>query len=186
MKGLVLSPDYFCMKHYNYPATFQALWQKAVDHYRGGNKDISTYFNKDELVFLASIGANAQEIFDFAEDYVVGGEPDFTTVALIHDVRRAYFKEVQKGLASEQMLDPENLPGKDSEAAGIRWLPRIIVKAKAKLRGELHPDVMYSCGGDRGFLKEKDIHAAEFLRVVWENEDNDQAIINWVSQRLRS
>jgi hypothetical protein len=27
----------------------------------------------------------------------------------------------------------------NSEAKGIRWLPRIIAKAKAKLRGELHP-----------------------------------------------
>lgn len=172
------------MNHYNYQKTLQAVWQKAVDLYRQGNQDGSTYFDDGELAFLASIGANAQELFDFAEDFVVGGEPDFTTVAMIHDVRRSYFREVQNDLASGKMLDPSTLPPKDAEAGGIRWLPRIIRKAKAKLRGELDPGSMYSCGGDRRFLKENDIHAAEFLRVVWANEDDDQAIIDWVVKRV--
>ncbi len=173
------------MGHYNYQKTLQVVWQKAVDLYRAGNTDASTYFNDEDLNFLTSIGANAQELFDFAEDFVDGGEPDFTTVAMIHDVRRAYFHEQQKGVPSPDTLDPSALPAKDSKAEGIRWLPRIIPKAKAKLRGELHPDVMYSCGGDRKFLKTNDIHAAEFLRVVWENENNDQAIIDWVVSRVR-
>lgn len=172
------------MKHYDYQKTLQALWQKAVDLYRSGNRDRSTYFDDEELAFLASIGANAQEIYDFAEDFVSGGEPDFTTVAMIHDVRRAYLREAQNGISSANVMDPEALPAMDSEAEGIRWLPRIIPKAKAKLRGELHPDVMYSCGGDRKFLKTNDIHAAEFLRVVWENEENDQAIVDWVVERV--
>ena len=172
------------MKHYDYQKTLELVWRKAVDLYQTGNRDSATYFDEVELEFLTSIGANAQEIFDFAEDFVDGGEPDFTTVAMIHDVRRAYLREQQNGTASSAMLDPNSLPPKDSEAEGIRWLPRIIPKAKAKLRGELHPDVMYSCGGDSHFLKTNDIHAAEFLRVVWENEDNDQAIIDWVAKRV--
>jgi hypothetical protein len=100
-------------------------------------------------------------------------------------VRRAYLREVQKGTTSQKMLDPDSLPDKDSSAKGIRWLPRIIPKAKAKLRGELHPDVMYCCGGDRRFLRENDIHPAEFLRIVWQNEDDDKAIINWVVKRVK-
>ena len=172
------------MKHYDYQKKLQAVWQKAVDLYRSGNEDGSSYFNDDESNFLTSIGANVQEIFDFAEDYVQGGEPDFTTVAMIHDVRRAYLREVQNGNASDEVLDPASLPDRDDEARGIRWLPRIIPKAKAKLRGELHPDIMYSCGGDRNFLKSNDIHAAEFLRIVWENESDDQAIIDWVAKRV--
>ncbi|MCZ6673500.1 MAG: DUF5069 domain-containing protein [Verrucomicrobia bacterium] len=173
------------MKHYTYQKKLQAIWQKAVDLYQAGNRDGTTYFDDEESNFLASIGANAQEIFDFAEDYVSGGEPDFTTVAIIHDIRRAYFQEVQKGLPSEEVLDPTTLPAKDTEAEGIRWLPRIIQKAKAKLRGELHPDVMYSCGGDRHFLKENDVHAGEFLRIVWENWDHEDAIVDWVVRRIR-
>ena len=173
------------MGNYDYQKTLQAIWQKAVDLYKDGNHDGSSYLNQEELEFLSSIGANSQEIFDFAEDFVTGGEPDFTTVAMIHDVRRAYLRETQNGTTSELMLDPSTLPAKDSEAKGIRWLPRIIPKAKAKLRGELHPDIMYSCGGDRHFLKTNDIHAAEFLRVVWENENDDQAIIDWVVKRVK-
>jgi hypothetical protein len=172
------------MKHYDYQKTLEVVWRKAVDLYQSGNRDSASYFDEAELGFLVSIGANAQEIFDFAEDFVDGGEPDFTTVAMIHDVRRAYLREQQNGSTSSGMLDPNSLPSKDSEAEGIRWLPRIIPKAKAKLRGELHPDVMYSCEGDRHLLKTNDIHAAEFLRVVWENEDNDQAIIDWVAKRV--
>ena len=32
---------------------------------------------------------------------------------------------------------------------GIAWLPRILVKARLKLRGEMPADLMYGCGGDR-------------------------------------
>ena len=173
------------MKNYSYQKTLHAIWQKSVDLYQDGNRDSGTYFNAEETSFLTSIGANAQEMYDFAEDFVDGGDPDFTTVAMIHDVRRAYLLEAQNGKSSEEMLDPTTLPAMDSQAEGIRWLPRIIPKAKAKLRGELHPDVMYSCGGDRNFLSTNDIHPAEFLRVVWENENNDQGIIDWVTKRVK-
>jgi hypothetical protein len=171
------------MNHYNYQKTLKAVWQKAVDLYRAGNNDASTYFNEEEVKFLSYIGANSQEIFDFAEDFVDGGDPDFATVAMIHDVRRAYLLENQNGKTSQEILDPTTLPSKDAEAKGIRWLPRIIPKAKAKLRGELHPDIMYSCGGDRHFFEENDIHASEFLCVVRENENDDQAVIDWVVRR---
>jgi hypothetical protein len=146
------------MHNYNYHKTLEDVWHKAVKLFKKGNKDGSTYFNKDEMGFLASIGASGQEIFDFVEAFVT---------------------------TSQKMLDPDSLPDKDSSAKGIRWLPRIIPKAKAKLRGELHPDVMYCCGGDRRFLRENDIHPAEFLRIVWQNEDDDKAIINWVVKRVK-
>ena len=42
---------------------------------------------------------------------------------------------------------------------------------------------MYSCGGDRRFLRTNDILAAEFLSLVWRNEHNDAAIIDWVVKR---
>ena len=61
------------MNHYNYQKTLKAVWEKAVDLYRSGNTDASTYFNEEEAKFLSSIGANSHEIFDFAEDFVDGG-----------------------------------------------------------------------------------------------------------------
>ncbi len=173
------------MKNYNYQKTLQVVWEKAIKRYGLGNRDASSYFNEEETDFLRSIGATAQEVYDFAEDYVVRGEPDFATFALIHDIRRSYYLEVQKGQVSEKTRDSETLPAGDTEINGIQWLLRIIDKAKAKLHGELHPDIMYSCGNDRKFLKKHDIHPAEFLRVVWENENDENAIIDWVIERAQ-
>jgi len=170
------------MNNYNYHERLKALWQKAVDQYRDGQRGADSYFNDDEEKWLADNGLTAQEIYDFAEDYVDGGEPDFTTFAMITDVRRSFFLHQMNGERTGRTVDPETYPPKDSEAAGIRWLPRIIGKARAKLRGELDPDTMYSCGGDRKFLKENDIHPAQFLRVVAEHLDDDQAIIDWTKK----
>ncbi|HIG26816.1 MAG TPA: DUF5069 domain-containing protein [Verrucomicrobiales bacterium] len=102
---------------------------------------------------------------------------------MIHDIRRSYFRENQKSHPSPQTLLPGDLSARAAEAAGIQWLPRIIAKAKAKLRGELDADIMYCCGGDRHFLKQVDIHPAEFLRMIKNHETDEQAIIDWVTQR---
>lgn len=171
------------MKHYNYLLQLEELWKKAVGLYQDGNQSVDDYFDTSELSFLRSIGISAQEMFDYAEDFVSQQEPTFSTVATEVDARRNYFREIQKEQPSDQVLDPASLPPKDSSVEGIDWLPRIIPKAKAKLRGELHPSIMYGCGGDRRFFKKNDIHPAEFLRVVWAHEDDDAKIIEWVKER---
>ncbi|MFN7139254.1 MAG: hypothetical protein ACK4UN_07945, partial [Limisphaerales bacterium] len=53
-------------------------------------------------------------------------------------------------------------------------------KAKAKLRGEMPPELMFGCGGDRPFLKSVNIELSEFLRLVWSAEDDTQKIVNYV------
>lgn len=174
------------MKHYNYHQELYSVWSKAVERYQAGARGPENLIDPEDIAFLTSIGANSQDIYDFAEDYVVGGNPDFTAFALIQDVRRAYFLEVQKGMPSDSQIDPAKLPGKQEELAGIKWLPRIIQKAKAKLHGELDPDMMFCCGGDRNFFDTNKIAASEFLRVVWQNEDNEQAIVDWVAERSRA
>jgi hypothetical protein len=78
------------------------------------------------------------------------------------------------------------MPAKTDAVKGIEWLPRIIPKAKAKLKGELPPSLMYCCGGDRRFFKANDILPSEFLGVVWRNGDNDAAIVDWVVARSKS
>lgn len=172
-------------KNYEYHKTLKSIWDKATLLYSEGNRDAQTYFNADEQSFLASIGATAQEVFDFAEDYNLHGEPDFTTFALVQDIRRAYFLEEQGGKPAEGTVDPSTFPSKQEEVEGIVWLPRIIQKAKAKLQGRMDPNTMYGCGGDRHFLKENDIHPAEFLRVVWKNFNDENAVIQWVLERVR-
>jgi hypothetical protein len=82
-------------------------------------------------------------------------------------------------------LDSTKLPAKDSEIEGIRWLPRIIPKARAKLRGELPPETMFCCGGDRHFFHHNKIHPSEFLGIVRRAGEDDQKIIDWVVQRVK-
>ncbi|MCC6352437.1 MAG: DUF5069 domain-containing protein [Verrucomicrobiae bacterium] len=173
------------MRHYNYQQQLFDAWETAVKAYRSGKRQSSAFFSGAQQKFIASIGATPQEFYDYAEDFVDGGEPDFTTVAQVMDIRRYYFLKVQGGRRSALTLDPATLPAKTAAIAGIPWLPRIIPKAKAKLRGELSPDIMYGCGGDRGFLRQHDIHPAEFLRVVMDHENDDDAIVAWVKARAQ-
>jgi len=172
------------MEHYNYHNRLKELWQKAVDQYAAGGRDADAYFTDEETHWLADNGVTPREIYDFAEDFNDVGDPDFTTFAMITDVRRSYFFHQMKRQKSGQQLDPATLPAKDAEADGIRWLPRIMGKARAKLRGELDSDTMYSCPGDRKFLQAHDIHPAQFLKVVSDHFDDDQAIISWVKRHI--
>jgi hypothetical protein len=126
---------------------------------------------------------NVMDVFDFAEDWVCERAPDLATFLLIHDARRDYFLREQEGRASSHRMDSATLPAKSEEIEGIRWLPRIIPKARAKLRGELPADTMYCCGGDRNFFQTNDLHPSEFLAVVRDAGDDDQAIIEWVLKR---
>lgn len=171
------------MEHYNFQKRLSDVWELAVSKYRDGNREPESYFDQKTIADLASIGLKTMDVYDYAEDYVSKEEPDWATFLMICEARRDYFFNVQKKEPSPQTLDAESLPPKDLEVRGIVWLPRIIPKAIAKLRGEMPPDLMYGCGGDRKFLKNNRIHPAEFLRVVWAYEDDEAKIIDWVEAR---
>jgi hypothetical protein len=104
------------------------------------------------------------------------------TALLIAAVRRDYFLVVQQGRHSSQTIRMEDLPAKTAVAAGLAWLPRLIEKARAKLRGEMPPDLMYGCGGDREFLQRVKIHPADFLRHVWSAGTDNAKIIAYVQK----
>jgi len=173
------------MKHYEFPKTFRSLYDKAVALYGKGQRGAESFFTAEEQAFLAANGLTAQHLYDYAEDHNnYGGEPGYDLALGIEYVRRDYFLNVQGGIPSGKTLDETSLPAKDAAIQGIAWLPRIIPKTKAKLRGELPASLMYGCGGDRKFLKANDINPVEFLGVVWRNENNDQAIVDWVVRRV--
>ena len=46
-------------------------------------------------------------------------------------------------LLHPRRMEMEEFPAKTDEIAGIAWLPRLIVKARAKLEGALPADLMY-------------------------------------------
>lgn len=171
------------MKNYTFAEQLHTLYTKAVKQYAAGQRGSDKYFTPDETAFLAANGLTPQHLYDYAEDETGGGEPGWDKAIAIESVRRDYFFNAQEGKASGQTLDEEKLPGKTDAVKGISWLPRLIPKAKAKLRGELPLSLMYCCGGDRRFFKEHDINPAEFLSVVWRNENNDGSIVDWVLKR---
>lgn len=174
------------MQHYDYLRQLEDIWKHGVELYKAGVHSEEEMFVAEQLDALAAIGQTGRELFDYAEDFVMGGEPAFADVAAVADIRKAYFLDVQGGRKSGRIVSPDALPARNAEAAGLVWLPRILVKARAKLRGELHPEIMYGCGGDRAFLKSCDIHPAEFLRHAWVHENDDAAMIAWVLARQKS
>jgi hypothetical protein len=173
------------MKNYNFAEKFRVLYDQAVKLYAAGRRGADTYFNPDELAFLAANGLTAQHLYDYAEDQNNYGEPGYDHALGIELVRRDYFLNRQNGRPSSVVLDVSAMPAKSAAVKGIEWLPRLIPKARAKLRGELPASLMYCCGGDRGFFQTHDINPAEFLSLVWRNETNDDAIVDWVVARKR-
>lgn len=171
------------MKHYDFVAQFQALYDHAVTQYARGVREAAKLYSPSQATHLTANGLTAQNMFDYAEDHAGAGEPGFGNALAIELIRRDYFLNVQHGHASRTVLDESKMPAKTDAIRGIEWLPRIIPKAKAKLRGELPPSLMYCCGGDRRFFKAHDILPSEFLAVVWRHEHDDAAIVDWVVKR---
>ena len=164
----------------NWNEQFTDLFDRCVTLYRGGNTELGSYYSNEDLLFLRGIGCKPRELFDFIEDYVDERDPTPTTALLIAAVRRDYLEVVQGGQLSEVEITREDLPTFGDTLGEIPYLPRILTKARAKLRGELDPDIMYCCGGARKFLREHGIHPADFLRHVWAAGDDEGKIVEIV------
>lgn len=170
------------MRHYDWTSEFRQIYQQGVKGYAQGNTRPALMFDAAQEAALASIGCSTQELFDFVEDWLTCGEPDYEFALLVSAVRRDYFLTVQKSVHSGRELDMDQLPPKHAAVHGIVWLPRLIEKARAKLRGEMPPELMYGCGGDRAFLAKVNVHAADFLRVVWAAGSDSEAIVSYVRE----
>jgi len=173
----------FTMSHYDFPTHFRAIYDRAVALYAKGQRGADTFFVEEEVTWLARNGLSAQNLYDYAEDHANSGEPGFERALSIESVRRDYFLHVQHASPSAVRLDPATMPAKTDAVRGIEWLPRLIPKTKAKLRGELPDSLMFCCGGDRKFFKAHDILPSEFMNFVWHHEHNDNAIVEWVAHR---
>jgi predicted dehydrogenase len=165
---------------------FTRLFNASVERYRGGHQKAVGMIDDKGAKFLASIGHTDQEFFDFVEDFAKAGEPTLDSALRIAAVRRDYFLKVQNSTRSTHVISMEELPSKDSTIEGIEWLPRLLSKAEAKLRGEMPPELMYGCGGDRKFFRNNHIDAAEFLRRVWTAKGNHAEIVEWVKASASS
>ncbi len=170
------------MKSDVWTTRLHAIYDKAVSLYRRGQLDDATYFSVEETRFLASIGLKPINVYDYVEDFVSSGEPDWETYLLIIAVRRHYFLFEQKGVVSTEEIRPDQLPSRRATLDGIPWLPRIIKKARCFLEGDLCHDIMYCCGGDRHFLREHALHPADFLKAVWAAQGDDQKILDFMRE----
>ncbi len=164
---------------------FREVYDRVVEKYHAGERGTENLVTSDEAKFLASIGCIAQELYDFVEDWVEAGEPTFDVALCITGVRRDYFLKEQRGQPSVDRLTMNAVPPKEATLGGFTWLPRIIAKAKAKLRGELPPELMYSCGADRRFLESIGADPVDFLRVIWEAANDDQKALDYVKEKAQ-
>ncbi len=160
----------------------RSLYDKAVGFQREGRTSLNTYFTPGETAFLASIGLKPINVYDFAEDFADGGEPDWDTFLLVAAARRDFFLYEQHGKTNTSELASSELPARNATLGGIEWLPRIIAKAACFLQGGLCHDIMYCCGGDRNFLKKHGIHPADFLRAVWASKGDEQRVLAFVKE----
>jgi hypothetical protein len=171
------------MKNFTWQDRFLALFEKCLSEYRRGNHDFKTYYSDEDMDFLHSIGYRPREFFDFVEDYGDGAPLPPPAALLIAAARRDYFRVIQHGTPAARVVRRDQVPERDDTSlGGIPYFARIVAKARCKLRGELDPDLMFSCGGDRAFLQQFDIHPADFLRAVWAAGDDDEKILNYVKE----
>ena len=172
------------MNHFDFSNRFHAIYNDAVAAFAAGKRGADNLLSAEQRAWLAANGISAQNLYDYAEDHNgYGGEPGFAHALGIELVRRDYFLNAQGGRASTTVLDDTKMPSKTDAVRGIAWLPRLLPKARAKLRGELPPSLMYGCGGDRAFFRQHNILPAEFLALVWRHEKDEAAIVDWVVKR---
>ena len=122
---------------------FREVFDAGVQRRKGGCNEPGAMFESTEVAFLESIGCSAQEMFDFCDDYVGWDDVIYEHVEALQAVRYEHFvKELDSQPASRRM-EVDDFPAKTDEVEGVAWLPRLIVKARAKLAGQLPVDLMY-------------------------------------------
>ena len=122
---------------------FRAVFDAGVQQRKGGCNEPGAMFESGEVTFLESIGCTAQEMFDFCDDYVGWDDVIYEHVEALQAVRYEHFVNELNSQPANHPMEMDEFPAKDAEVEGIAWLPRLIVKARAKLAGQLPTDLMY-------------------------------------------
>lgn len=171
------------MNDHEWQREFRGVWDRAEAAWHAGRKTPGTMFSAADAAFLAGLGCTTQELFDFVDDAQrYNGDPDYETTLAVTAIRRDYFLNVLGGKPAGRTATMASLPAKSAEVDGIAWLPRLIVKARLKLRGEMPADLMYGCAGDRPFLRRMNMTLPQFLELVRDCGNDDRRIVNAVKQ----
>jgi len=161
---------------------FRNVWERGIAASKAGCNSARSMFKQADEAFLTGIGCTAQELFDFVDDSLCYDDLDFETALAVTAIRREYFLDVMRGKPTGRVVPMSALPAKSAAVDGIAWLPRLIAKARAKLRGEMNPDLMFGCAGDRPFLRSHHMTLPQFLQLVWDKGDDDRAILDAVKK----
>lgn len=170
------------MNNNDWQKQFREVYDRGVAAWRAGKRSPDAMFGQVDAAFLATIGCTTQELFDFVDDELNYGDFDYGTTLAVTAIRRDYFLNVMGGQPTGKTITMASLPAKTAEVDGIAWLPRLIVKARVKLRGEMPPELMYGCAGDRPFLRRMKMDLPGFLKLTWESGDDDRRIIDAVKK----
>ena len=152
------------------------------------NVQPSSFFLPSECDFLAEIGYTPAEMFGYARDYATTGDPSPSTILLSAATRRCFFITSQRGIfGNARPVTEVDLPAEDEDFQEIKYLPRIMRKAEAKLHGTLGEDLMFYCAKDREFLRTHgDIHPADFLHLTWAAHGDRQRMITAVINAINA
>ena len=171
------------MNDHEWRQEFRQVWDRAVAAWHAGRRTPGSMFGAADAAFLATLGCNTQELFDFVDDAQrYDGDPDCETSLAVTAIRRDHFLNVLGGKSTGRTATMASLPAKSAEVDGIAWLPRLIVKARLKLRGEMPADLMYGCAVDRPFLRRMNMTLPQFLELVRDSGDDDRRIVNAVKR----
>ncbi len=130
------------MSH-DWKTQFRAVFDAGVQRRKEGSNEPVAMFERDEVAFLESIGCSAQEMFDFCDDYVGWDDVIYEHVEALQAVRYEHFVEELDSQPAAHRMEMDDFPAKTDKVEGIAWLPRLILKARAKLAGQLPADLMY-------------------------------------------
>ena len=122
---------------------FRELFFAGVERHKAGRQSPDAMFEEVDIEFLESIGCSSQEMFDFCDDYVRWDDVIYDHVEELQAVRYEHFVEELDSQPAAHRMEMSEFPAKADEVEGIAWLPRLIVKARAKLAGQLPTDLMY-------------------------------------------
>ena len=127
----------------NWKIRFREVFDAGVQRRKEGCNEPGAMFDPGEVAFLESIGCSVQEMFDFCDDYVGWDDVIYEHVEALQAVRYEHFTQELDSQPASHPMEMDEFPPKDAEVEGMAWLPRLIVKARAKLAGQLPADLMY-------------------------------------------
>jgi hypothetical protein len=160
---------------------FRELYDRTLARVRAGERNLDRLFTDADRAFLHSMGSKPIEMFDACDDFASDGVPTPEEILRIHEIRRDHFLHAQHGKSPPPV---KSVRARDAALGGIRWLPRAIDKARAKLEGRLPDDLFYPCGGDRAMLRDLGLARVEFFEIV-RDHPTDEGVLAAVRKRRR-